>query len=217
MCLIIEIKNIAGTLYFDPIFKQLIRTKGGEEIGFRYPITQLERQETLLKKWLQLHQLPKIPIYSLVVISNPQSIIRTSPSNDKLSNKVIHSEILPTKINQIENSINNQFLLEKEIKKVIRLLLKHHTPAYYPLLKQYEFSKEDLIKGVICEKCNHRPLERVHGNWYCPQCQSKNKTAHIQALKDYQWLIGSTITNNELRDFLKVESQSCATRLISIT
>ena len=63
MCLIIEVKNIAGTIYFDPIFRQLIRTKDGKETAFPYPITQLERQELQLKEWFQKNRLQDMPSF----------------------------------------------------------------------------------------------------------------------------------------------------------
>lgn len=214
MCLIIEVKNIAGIIYFDPIFKQLIRTKDGKETAFPYPITQLERQELQLKEWFRKNRLQEIPIFSLVVISNPQTIIRTSPENLNLTHKVIHRDYLPTKINQIENSIDVQVLQEKELKKLSKLLLKHHTEADFPILEQYKIMKDEILKGVICLNCNHIPMVRVKGNWYCPHCKSKSKDAHIQALKDYQLLFGSTITNSELRDFLQIHSSDVATRLL---
>ena len=201
MNLILEVKNIAGTIYFDPIFKQLIRTKDGEETAFPYPLTQLERQESQLRDWLRKNRLPAMPIFSLVVISNPQTIIRTSPEHFNLSHKVIHRDHLPTKINQIESSLKGPTITEKELKKVSRLLLKNHIEADFSILERFQISSDDILKGVICPKCNHLPLARVHGNWYCPQCNSKSKDAHIQALKDYQLLFGSYITNSKLRGF----------------
>ncbi|MFE5428411.1 nuclease-related domain-containing protein [Peribacillus simplex] len=49
--LIIEVKNIAGSIYFDPHFNQLIRKKEGKETAFPDPIIQVSRQESQLKNW----------------------------------------------------------------------------------------------------------------------------------------------------------------------
>lgn len=83
--LIIEVKNITGTLYFDPVFNQLIRTKEGKERAFPDPILQVNRQESQLKNWFSQNRLPEIPIQTLIVFSNPQSVIRTSPENFHLN------------------------------------------------------------------------------------------------------------------------------------
>lgn len=214
MYFILEVKNIAGTIYFDPVFKQLIRTKDGKETAFPYPITQLERQELQLKEWLRKNRLPAMPIFSLVVISNPQTIIRTSPENLSLGYKVTHRDNLPTKIVQIESSLKGPTITEKELKKVGRLLLKNHIEADFPILERFQISSDDILKGVVCSKCKHIPLIRVHGYWHCPQCNSKSKDAHIQALKDYQLLFGPYITNSKLRDFLQISSITLANRIL---
>jgi hypothetical protein len=44
-----EVKNIAGEIYFDPIFHQLIRTLDGKETVFEDPIVQISHQELQLK------------------------------------------------------------------------------------------------------------------------------------------------------------------------
>ena len=194
MCLILEVKNIAGTIYFDSIFKQLIRSKDGIETAFPYPLTQLERQEAQLKEWFQKNRFPDIPIFSLVVISNPQTIIRTSPENVSLNSKIIHRADLPATINQIENSIDVQVLNEKELKRLNKLLVKHHQEADFPILKQYNITKGEIIKGVFCLTCNHFPLHRIHGNWYCSRCKNKSKDAHVQALKLFNaWTCASLL------------------------
>ncbi|CUB08629.1 Nuclease-related domain protein [Bacillus cereus] len=90
--LFLEIKNIIGTLIFDTKFNQLIRTADGtSEGGFPDPLLQLKRQEMQLRKWLSLHGLYNIPIESLVVISSPRTIIKTS--DEMLPNKIIHGQI----------------------------------------------------------------------------------------------------------------------------
>ncbi|MBD1380452.1 nuclease-related domain-containing protein [Metabacillus arenae] len=212
--LIIEVKNISGTIFFDPLFNQLIRTKEGKETAFPDPVIQIQRQESQFKNWLLKNGLPDVPLYSLVVISNPQTAIRTAPENRSLRNKVIHCEILPTKISQIETSIKNQSLSEKELKKTIRLIKKQHTKADYSILERFNLTAAEILKGAICKKCDHKPLLRRHGTWICTQCQNKCKDAHIQALNDYSLLIGPTITNRQLRGFLKITSPAAATRLL---
>ncbi|MED3984662.1 nuclease-related domain-containing protein [Peribacillus simplex] len=212
--LIIEVKNIAGAIYFDPHFNQLIRTIEGKETAFPDPIIQVSRQESQLTNWFLKNGFPSLPILSLIVISNPQTIIRTSPENHKLHYKVIHRDALPSKIKQMEDSITDSSFSEKDLKKAIRLMNKHHIDADFSILERYNLTEEDLIKGVICENCKGNQLFRRHGTWICNQCQQPSKTAHIQALRDYFYLLGSTITNRQLRDFLNISSASSATRIL---
>ncbi|WP_078411021.1 nuclease-related domain-containing protein [Priestia abyssalis] len=212
--LIIEVKNIAGTLFFDHVFHQLIRMKDGMETAFPDPLIQIQRQESQLKNWFTKHKLLEIPIYSLIVISNAQAVIRTSSDNRKLGCKVIRREMLPSKVNQIEHSLKETLLSEKELKKMLRQLQKQHVEADFPILEQYAIGKNELIKGVICENCRYFPLLRRHGKWICPHCQHVSKDWHLHALTDYSLLIGSAITNAQLRNFLNITSSAGATRIL---
>ncbi|WP_285768317.1 nuclease-related domain-containing protein [Peribacillus sp. SI8-4] len=212
--LIIEVKNMSGMLFFDAHFNQLIRTKDGVESAFSDPLIQVGRQESQLRNWLLENGFPVLPILSLIVISNPQTIIRTSPDNRNLHFKVIHRDALPAKIKQIENSMKESVLDDKALKKAVRALNKQHIDADFSVLERYTLTVEDLIKGVICANCNDHQLFRRHGRWLCNQCGHSSKDAHIQALQDYFHLLGPTITNRQLRDFLNIPSSSTATRIL---
>lgn len=211
--LIIETKNISGTLYFDPNFNQLIRTKDGEDVAFPDPIIQVMRHELQLKQWFAANKLPSVPIASLVVIGHPQSVIRTSPENLAVFQKVIRPDFFPYKISQIDNS-HNETISDKDIKKCIRLLLKQHTPADLLIKNQFKIEESDLIQGVICDQCNYFPLMRIHGQWFCSKCKHKSKDAHLAALKDYYLLLGTNINNRKLREFLRIQSADQATRIL---
>ncbi|MFV2050365.1 NERD domain-containing protein [Metabacillus litoralis] len=213
MAIILEIKNFSGTIYFDPKFKQLIQTKDGKELAYAYPLTQLDRQKANLKEWLRINKLEDIAIQSLVVISNPYTIISTSPEDHHIHHTVIHKEELPNKILQLEKSKITNKLEEKALRKIFKLLLKKHTEGDASILEKYDIKESDLLKGVFCPKCSVLPMDRLKGNWFCPYCGEKNKHAHVKAVKDYRLLIKSTISNRELRDFLKFDSADTATRL----
>ena len=115
--LILEVKNIAGKLYFDPVFNQLIRTIGTEEKALSDPLTQVKRHEEQFQRWLNYNKLPSIPILSLVVISHPSTIITTSPENRNLNQIVIHRDQLPTKIMQFEKQYHEPLFQKKNARK----------------------------------------------------------------------------------------------------
>ncbi|MGG1630381.1 nuclease-related domain-containing protein [Rossellomorea sp. NRS-1567] len=210
----IEIKYLAGTAYFDPIFNQLIQTKDGIESALPDPTIQIKRQESQLISWLSKQGFPNFPVYSCVVMSNDRNIIKTSPDNKTLNKIVIHRHSLMDKINEIENSVEKETTSTKVIKKIIRTLIRQHQEATPSIPERFNIEEKDLLKGVICEVCHHRPLVRKHGTWFCLKCESRNNDAHIQALKDYELLIGSTINNSELREYLVVDSPYVAKRLL---
>lgn len=217
LAMIIEVKNLTGTIYFDTAFKQLIQTKGdGNEKGYSYPLTQLERQKSQFKEWLTLNRFRDINIVTLVVISSPQTIIRTSSNSNSIQQKVIHKEELPAKFKQVENSLENitDYLEEKELKKISKSLLKQHIPLKTNILNRYQIDEQEIVRGVICHNCKFLPLARVKGNWYCQRCKNKDKQAHIQTLYEYSLLIKPSITNSEAREFLLIDSVFTSNRLL---
>ncbi|MFE8700616.1 nuclease-related domain-containing protein [Cytobacillus sp. FJAT-54145] len=211
---ILEVKNIAGSLFFDTIFNQLIRTKDGVETAFQDPLIQIQRQESNLKNWLLNKQIPDMPIFSLVVISNPHTIIRTPPKYHYLNYKIIRPEIISNKINHFEITSEEVILTEKELKKLAKMINKEDTVLDSPILERFQIDSSELRKGVFCNSCGFLPMIRTHGSWYCPSCKTYCKNGHLQALNDYRLLVSNEITNMEMRKFLIISSRANTTRLL---
>ncbi|MED3549794.1 nuclease-related domain-containing protein [Cytobacillus praedii] len=214
--LILEVKNYAGTLYFDPLLNQLIQTNpNGQTKGYANPIEQASQQRTELSKWLNKRNI-SIPIDFLVVIGKPSTIIQTAPGNMKMMQKVLHVQFLLKEIEKIGLFYKNEILNPKELKKICRTLLKEHKEETFDVLPFYNVSKSELITGALCEKCQSTsPLQRHYGTWFCPKCKSIDKNAHIYAINDYFLLNNdSTISNRQFRDFLHLSSASIAKKLL---
>ena len=146
--LIIEVKNMTGTLRFDPNFNQLIRSLNDKEEGFPNPIFQIKRQKLQLEKWLNKQHFLGTPIEILIVYSNSTAVL--------IGNKVVSSIVCKVdrvfeKINELERKHTNQNLNEKEIKKLTKLLLKNHTSSNKSsYLQKYTIPHTDIITGVQC-------------------------------------------------------------------
>ncbi|MFD1739065.1 nuclease-related domain-containing protein [Bacillus salitolerans] len=210
----LEVKNTSGTLYFDHDLNQLIQTKNDKDTVLPYPVTQINRQEYHLNRFLSHHHFPRIPVLSLVIISNPNTLIKIPPHHKHLSQTVIRKEVLPFKITQLEKKYQQSYLTEKELKKLIRTLKKQHTTSSSSVLKQFQLTPSDLLKGVHCPNCEYLPIIRQYGRWFCPKCHHVSKDAHLLALKDYYYLIGNIITNSQARDFLKVSCPNLTKRFL---
>ncbi|MEK0223591.1 nuclease-related domain-containing protein [Bacillus proteolyticus] len=209
--LFLEIKNIIGTLIFDAKFNQLIRIADGTwEEGFPDPILQLKRQEMQLRKWLSLHGLYNIPMESLVVISSPRTIIKTS--DEILPSKIIHGANLPNRIKQIENQYKEEAI--GNTKGLINQIMNENFPQRQNILAQYKIKKEELLRGVQCEECFTMAMLKEKQGWRCSNCNSTSKHAHLRALQDYTLLIDMITTNSKLRDFLNMQSSSAVKRLL---
>lgn len=121
--IIIEVKNIAGTLFFDQLFHQLIRTTlNGKEEGFPDPITQARLHQYQLKRFFENHRLPEIPIEYVVVICNKNSILKTNPGYRSIFEKVFKAPHLLSRIHHLETMYQKEVLSSKDLLKVSRML-----------------------------------------------------------------------------------------------
>jgi len=211
----LEIKNVAGTLVFDQDFKQLIKIHEGNEEAISNPIIQVARQKLLLEKWLATKYYSDLPIENLIVISNPQTIIKTSPPGLKIPKNIINKDSLPFEISKLEKKYKRELLTDKEIKKLIRQLKKDHTPTEFDVLTKFQINKNCLIKGIFCPQCKKPSFKRIYGTWKCSICKYIDKYAHIDAIKDYFLLFGREITNAELREFINFDNIYFISRLLN--
>ncbi|WP_456277372.1 nuclease-related domain-containing protein [Bacillus sp. AK128] len=214
--LVIEVKNMAGTLLFDTTFNQMIRTFNDKQEGFTDPISQVKRQSEHLETFLKTISY-SLPIKSLVIISNPSTIIKTEDKATAriIQKQVIHVHRLLTYIKELTPS-SSPLLDTKSLKKLAKLLVKSHTPPLqFDMKEAYDVVPIQLAKGVQCPHCEFIPMNRVSTRWSCPSCMETSKTAHIQAIQDYFLLHSPTITSSEAENFLKITSLDLSYRLLS--
>jgi len=210
--LILEVKNIAGEIYFDDDFHQLIQTKHDQAQAYDDPILQVNRQRTQLLQWLTPKRAPTIPVETLVVSANSLTIVRAK--NKEVTEKVVRRNSLALKINSLAKKHQEDILSKKELKRLTNLLLKAHTPYIPKLLTTYKISATELLTGVQCPNCRALPMKRKWGKWHCQSCSYCSSDAHLAAIRDYALLIKPAITNRELRDFLRLDSVSIATKML---
>jgi hypothetical protein len=159
--------------------------------------------------------LKTIPVYHLVSIGLPSTIIETTAKNAELFNKVLHAEHIPDKILSLVQSHQNKSLTPYQQRKIITLLLEQHTPTpSFDALPFYKIHPSELLQGVPCLKCTHNLMEWRHGKWVCPLCYSTSKDAHKEVILDHLQL-QHTLTNRECRALLHVDSVHVIKRLLN--
>lgn len=215
--IILEIKNISGTLSFNPSLGQLVRLKDGIEEGFPSPFQQAIHQRTQLLQWITTQKSPTFPIEILVVISNPSTIIKIDSNYNHHYQKLCHTSNLLEKIQRVEGTYKREIIPPKDLKRLNKLLIKNHATAHMDVLLQYKIPYEDLLTGVHCPECSYIPMTHIYGYWQCPACQYKSKDAHEQAISDYFLLRNSIITNQQFRNFTNISCKHLAYRLLSST
>ncbi|WP_141604652.1 nuclease-related domain-containing protein [Terrilactibacillus laevilacticus] len=213
--LLMEVKNLAGIIYFEPEFDQMIRELDGKKEGYPNPLTQVKRHKYQVKHWLDRHKLPQLPIETLVVFSHPSTIIQASNLSPEQKKQITHSTNLFSKIGPMERRYINEILETKEMKKLADSFIKNHTPDLPNLIEQFHIQRNNILKGVHCPKCYSLPMKRDYGKWTCSACDFSSRQAHLDSLIDYLFLIGPTITNQQLRHFLQTPSRYLATDILT--
>lgn len=211
--IIYDAKHYSGTLTFEE--EQMLRKYENLEEAFPNPITQVENQqyhmENLIRKYLNI----TLPNFSFVVITNPSTIIRFDPKYEQIaSKKVIRPTVVRQKSEFFWRDKHEPLFLGSDFQKLSHLLLKMDTPLVTDLLKEFKINVSDIIPGVLCHICNSFTIDRANGSWVCKKCRNSDRHAHIHALVDYFLLIGDTITNQQLRQFLRLTSTSVASKLL---
>ncbi|TYS14682.1 NERD domain-containing protein [Rossellomorea vietnamensis] len=210
--LIVETKNMSGTLYFDTEFNQLIRKNNGE-VAFSDPLLQVKRHRAQLRKWMLTLTSKHLPIESLVVISNPRTIIQSSSTT--VHQKVIHMGQLPFQIAALQEKYKHEFLEREQALKLAKEIARKHCPLELDILKKYGIQPKELIRGVKCPTCRCFPCTRAYGKWICRNCGAESKEAHIAALREYALLFRTEFTNGDVRKFLGIDSTSTVNKMLT--
>ncbi|WP_051590911.1 nuclease-related domain-containing protein [Bacillus sp. UNC438CL73TsuS30] len=201
----VEAKNRGKEIIFERDLEQVTLVRNSRKERIDNPVIQAKTQARKLGKWLQNQNCAAPPIHYLFVNSNKQAKITFAYPNHPLNRDICNSEGLLEKIEQIEE-FEIEKMTQKELRKIARLLLAHHTPEDPDILQYFDISPKEISTGVQCphKECKFIGMERRYGTWCCPKCGTRSKDAHIQSISDYFLLIKPSITNAELCDFLHI-------------
>ncbi len=213
--LIIEAKNIAGTLYFDNVFKQLLRKNAdGTEESFEDPRVQCQRLQSLFRNWMIKNGLNLLPIDTLIFFKSTSTILKANPGDKIDFSRVCKGRDVFNKIEAIEQRYTQERIDQQTLNKVVNMLLCGHSPQPIQIVEEYNLTEKDILRGVRCPECSRIAMNYKKGKWICPACGSSSKTAHIDSLTDYFYLIKPLITNAELRRFLHLPTNNIAQKLL---
>lgn len=204
--LILEIKSISGLLNFDSATRQFSRTnKDGSIDGMRNPDDQVRRHEKWASHFLAAQKI-KLPVIGAIVFTYPSSVIQSKAGKRIM----IQSSGLPYLMDQLLANHQQEILTKKKTEFIARELLSLHSnkPLALPTLPA------SFLKGVLCPECDGQCLSYIRKRWRCDICLFASVDAHVTALKQYRYLIGSTITNKEFRDFTGLSSVATSSKLL---
>ena len=210
---VIEIKNYLGTVTFDFNLNQFTREHNGKITGFRNPIIQATTNKLLLTEWLTDRNVNDIPIYPLVAISDPGTIIKVIPEDQILSREVMHGEYMPQQVWKMDQEFNGKRHghLHQKIGAIILGACEKYDFDYE---KEYGINQRELLGGVHCSSCGRLGMVRTYKYWQCNYCQLSSRNAHIPGINDYLLLVKPWISNKACMQFLQIPSRHLTTRLL---
>ncbi|MEH7481745.1 nuclease-related domain-containing protein [Neobacillus drentensis] len=206
---VLEVKNIGGSLEFKDNPPQLIRTReDGHKDGFENPVVQLERNRGLISDWL-LNRNILLPIYGAVVLAYPKQMVTVPPAKTK----ILFPSLIPSFMKSIPQQANK--LDQETFHWLSAKLLKSHQPFIpKPICAAYGIPFGDFRSGVRCLPCGRFGMVKLPRTWCCPHCGANDHLAHLRTLREWFLICNRTITNKECREFLGVGDIHTAKRIL---
>lgn len=206
--ILLEIKNYSGTIYFDEQVGKTIRTASNGDVDkFDCAVHQVDRAVHGLREIL--HNFPMLPIHPIIVMANRRTEIAQYPE----TTPVKYKKQLPKYIRQLLTQ--QETIAEHTLDQVIKQIHEHLVHRQHtPLCERYAIPVTDLQQGVLCLAYNQQMTKSQGRSWTCEVCQLTNPKAVEQSVTDWFYLIQPTLSNKQLRQFLKINPKS-ATHALS--
>ncbi|WP_391203714.1 nuclease-related domain-containing protein [Psychrobacillus sp. L4] len=194
--LVIEVKNIVGTITFQKHNGQTIRTLDGVKTPFECPISQINRHIQALEQL----RLP-LPIFKAIVFSSNRVILENVPMDEPIffrKNLSTYIHQLNQKEDRIDTSQFNDLIR--------RIQLKQHEMQRKSLCDRWRISPESLIKGLLCNLCGNILYKISNKTWKCTKCESNDRNPITHNINDYFILVKDSITTIECKEFFGFSS-----------
>ncbi|MFC4402824.1 NERD domain-containing protein [Gracilibacillus xinjiangensis] len=210
--LLLEIKNITGSLYFDHQAHQLFRETDESKDVFPDPLLQVNIQAAQLRRILLKHRFRLPPIITACVFVHPKARLLLHDYPDH--SQILTSMALPSYLQKITKQFSPVLSIE-EMERIIEFLKSNHEEATIDILEKYQILWEDLMKGVYCPSCLQYTMIRKRRRWECNRCGVRSSDAHLAHLFELALLTGNRITNQLAREFLQVDSADMMKKLLA--
>ncbi|KHE72202.1 hypothetical protein LD39_05790, partial [Halobacillus sp. BBL2006] len=128
---------------------------------FPDPFLQVEHQTMQFSRWLGLLGFPDVPIFSLIVVANSKTIIKTYGKDAAhLKKRIVRPKNLVSQIEKVKSKVSDNKLEESEVQMLADHIRRKHVPFKASMMNRYRLTMEDLILGVQCPECSRFSMER---------------------------------------------------------
>ncbi|MEI4770377.1 nuclease-related domain-containing protein [Psychrobacillus sp. FJAT-51614] len=194
--LIIEVKNMVGTITFQKHQEQVIRSLDGVSTAFECPIIQTNRHIYSLERL----GIP-LPIFKGIVYSSNRVILENVPPDEP----IFFRKNLPMfiqSLNKKEDLVNTI-----QFKKIINNIQSRQVVFQRKALcDQWKINPSTLIKGLFCKNCSTVLSKLTNKTWKCTQCEAVDLNPIKHNIDDYFLLIKDSISTAECKDFFGLSS-----------
>lgn len=208
--IIFEVKNIGGKIKFERNPDRIVVTSDdGRTRTMQSPIAELERKKYLLQGWLSNIGI-KMPIQCVVVFAYAKEIEPVLVPGYHIT----FAYQVPYYLYGLsleEELISSRNLIELAVK----MRQNHSEYNPFPMVEKWKISRDDLLPGVFCSACSHRGMKWHLRRWTCPKCGNRGDDNHIEAVAEWFYLMDKKMTNRDFREFLLVDSNDVAKRLLT--
>jgi hypothetical protein len=153
--MVVETKKLNGDIIINQAGEFIRRFKNSygkviKEEGMYSPIAQNSRHVRILEDMLKKNGIIKrIPVYSIVVIANPKSIInRTKAPTDIKNNIIKHDQITDFLQKKIKKEIPNEKMFESRMIEIAKFILENNTEITYDYYNKYGLTEEDFTGSI---------------------------------------------------------------------
>lgn len=200
--LLLEIKNIRGSIEFHENPAHIIRTFEGVQEKMDCPIHQLARNSKTLEN-LVCHVTKKLPLYSAIVFCNPTAQVTSYPPTVKLlyKNQV---DFYIEKLNSLPEVCE-----KSEYQQLVKFLFsKNKNFKTMPLSLRYSIDFTMLRKGVFCLHCEEPmyPLNRSTA-FLCSTCNTTNQEALGNSIIGLFGILGREVSRKQLEFYLDMKTR----------
>jgi hypothetical protein len=204
MICVFEVKNFENNFYFQA--NKWYSLPSRKEINS--PILQLERSETLLRKYFQTHRF-SIPIESKVVFVNPTFTLYQAPLDLPI--------VFPTQLQHLQSNLKSKrgTLTTQHIKLAKQLCDDHMITTPFSRVPSYSY--ESLRKGIKCRSCGGFCQQWGEILLHCKNCGDFESVegAFVRTVKEFKILFaGRKITTKEIYDWCRIIPSMRLVRLL---
>ena len=206
---ILEVKNMTGEFYFDPVSKHFYRIKNEKKEGMRNPELQLRRAVRVLQHRLDRKGLD-IPVRGLIIFASRAGIVMQPPTLFP----AIPIDAMGIYLEEMDE-LSGQSITSEEMKKIRHILMKSDLVVHEPkLFERLGIDRSEVKPGVRCTGCFEVGMKRVYSSWICSKCGVRDKNAHFATLQEYQLLFGREITSRDMKRWLQIDDRFLVLRIL---